>query len=417
MGLTVIKEQVADFGFYLSSEAGYNLPRIERLAREEGMSADGFTGLLQPLGQIVNGEASVLVGSAFSLMQRKLCDLGDEVLSTSKHYGYVDEDNRSMFERNGLGGDTDGSITSGSGYGNGDGYDRHLGEGSSKFKYAELDISPIERGDTKYSDDIDTGVALSVLDWIWSEFDVDHGKGFTDSLISPLAGNYKSIEANGEAWKSVGKNFGLIASSMGQNATTLAAEYWKGPASEAFKQFVDVFWNKGAVWAGEQLGGFVALGFEKIAAASKKIAQLAVNAINMLIKTAVKIASKAIPIIGWAWTVIQSAAKYIGAIFGLDINDLYNDIMDIIDTAKAVFTLFEDMRHIVETMQNYFDTLTELVTTVQNIPEIGSLADAVETAGTIKEKGSSLNEQKTHLQDQVNKAKGSLGELDKQIAR
>lgn len=413
MGFTVHKEQVADFGFYLSAEAGVTLPRIERLAREEGMSSDGFTGLLEPLGKIVNGEASVMVGSAFSLMQRKLCDLGDSVIGAARSYGYVDADNRSLFERNGLGADTNEGITSGSGYGNGDGYDRHIEGGSSAFKYTETDISPIDRPDTNYSEDLDTGGVLSVLDWIWSEFEVDGGKGFTDSLISPLAGNYNSISANGEAWRGVGNNFGLLAATMGDNATTLATQHWQGEAAQVFEQFVDLFWHKGAVWAGQTLGEFVAKGFDKIAEVSKKIAQLAIDAIKVIINAARKIATKAIPVVGWAWTAIQSAAKYIGWLFGIDIDDLYDDIMEIVNTAKAVFALFEAIRNLVETMQNYFTTLQELLTTVQKIPELDNLKDAADTAGTIREQQASLEEQKGKVTGAVDKADDALGELDR----
>lgn len=413
MGFTVHPDQVADFGFYLSAEAGYTLPRIERLARDEGMSDHGFTGLLEPLGNIVNGDASVKVGSAFSLMQRKMCELGDGVIGAAKHYGYVDNDNRSLFERNGLGGDTDAEIKSGHGYGNGDGYDRHIEGGSSNFSYTELEISPIDRPDTKYTDELDLGAVLTVLDWIWSEFDVDGGKGFTDSLISPLAGNYNSINANGEAWKSVGKNFGLLASNLGDNGSTLATQHWQGDAAKALEQFLDLFWHKGAVWAGEQLGAFVAKGFEKIAEVSKKIAQLAVNCIKTIIDAARKIATKAIPVVGWAWTAIQSAAKYIGWVFGIDIDDLYDDIMAIVNTAKAVFKLFEAMENLVKTMETYFTTVQELLATVQKIPEIGSLKDAAETAGTINEHRGTLDEQKKKLQDEANKADDALTELDK----
>jgi hypothetical protein len=417
MGFTVNKEQLADYGFYLSTEAGYNLPRIERLARDEGMSDHGFTGLLEPLGNIVNGEASVLVGSAFSLMQRKLCDLGDSVLAAAEHYGYVDEDNRSLFERNGLGGDNDERITSGHGYGNGDGYDRHLADGSSQYKYAELEINPIDRPDTKYTDDLEVGPVLTVLDWIWSEFSDElglgeGGKGFTDTIISPLAGNYNSIRANGEAWKDVGKNLGLVAASMGTNATTLGTEYWQGDASEAFKQFLDLFWTKGAVWAGEQLGTFISLGFDKLAKVSEQIAQLAINAIQAIIRAATRIATKAIPVVGWAWTAIQSAAKYILMIFGVDIDDLYDDIMEIVNTAKAVWKLFDAMRNIVETMQNYFNTVEELLATVKSIPEVGSLTEAADIAGSINDNVGSLNEQKTQLEQNLDRADDALTELD-----
>lgn len=412
MGVTVHEDQLADFGFYLSAEAGYTLPRIEELARDEGMSDSGFTGLLEPLGEIVNGEASVLVGSAFSLMQRKLCDLGDALLDAAKQYGYTEDDNRSLIERNGLAGDSDEDVSFGSGYGIGDGYDRHREDGSSSYNYTDLDISSIDRPDTSYSDDLDTGGVLSVLDWIWSEFEVDGGKGFTDSLISPLAGNYNSIEANGEAWRSVGTNFGLLASNMGDNSTTLATEHWEGDAASAFEQFLDLFWHKGAVWAGEQLGEFVAKGFEKIGEVSKAIAQLAIDAIEAILRVARRIATKAIPVVGWAWTAIETASKWVGKVLGVDIDDLYDDIMSIIDLANRVFTLFDSMKSIVETMQSYFDTLQGLLDTVQKIPEIGSLSEAYATTETINQNVDDMEEQTDQVDKDAAEAEGALDELD-----
>jgi hypothetical protein len=237
----------------------------------------------------------------------------------------------SMFEYSKLTDDTDAEISYGAGYGH-DGY----------------------------------GPALTVLDWIWTECNVDGGKGFTDSLVSPLAGNYKSIEANGEAWTSVGTNFGLLAANLLSNGTALATNHWEGDAATAFTQFLDVFWQKCAVWAGEKVGTFVAAGFNKIAEVSKAIAQLAIDAI---IRAAARIATKAIPFVGWAWGVLESAAKWVGKLFGVDIKDLIDDIQAIVEMVPAVLNLFDAMKNIVETMQNYFNTLEELVNTVKQIPE------------------------------------------------
>ncbi len=411
MGFEVDEAVVADFGLYLGAEAGYTLPTIETLARDEGMSDHGFTGLLEPLGNVVNGEASVLVGSAFSLMQRKLCDLGDSVRAAAKSYGYVEQGNISMYDYNKLNSDNDEKITFGAGYGH-DGYANYTEGGYSKFQYTTLEIGEIDRPDTKYSDAIDVGTTFEVLDWIWRTTGVDEGRGFTDSMISPLAGNYASIEANGEAWKSVGTNFGLLAANLLSNGTKLATDAWKGDASTAFNQFLDVFWQKGAAWAGEKLGTFVAAGFDKIAEVSKQIAQLAINAINAIIRAAARIATKAIPFIGWAWGALESAAKWIGKLFGVEISDLVDDIQAIIEMVPKVLTLFQAMRDLVETMQNYFNSLEELVNTITKIPEISNLSDAVATAESINSSATSLSEQKTQLEENLNTADDALTELD-----
>lgn len=99
MGFKVHEKELADFGLYLGAEGSLTLPIIESLAKKEGMSADGFTGLLEPLGKICTGQASNLVSDAFDLMQKALCNLGDGLVSAAKKYGYVDEDRRSVFER------------------------------------------------------------------------------------------------------------------------------------------------------------------------------------------------------------------------------------------------------------------------------------------------------------------------------
>jgi hypothetical protein len=415
MGFDVDEATVADFGHYLAAEAGYTLPTIETLARNEGMSANGFVGLLEPLGEAVTGDASVLVGSAFSLMQRKLCDLGDSIRAAARDYGHVEYGNVSMFDYSKLNEDTDEEISYGAGYGH-DGYANYTEGGSSTFHYTSLEIGEIERPDTAYSDDLDDyGPVLTVLDWIWTECNVDGGKGFTDSLVSPLAGNYKSIEANGEAWTNVGTNFGLLAANLLSNGTTLATNHWEGDAATAFTQFLDVFWQKGAVWAGEKLGTFVAAGFNKIAEVSKAIAQVAVDAINAIVRAAARIATKAIPFVGWAWGVLESAAKWVGKVFGVDINDLIDDIQAIVEMVPAVLDLFDALKNIVETMQNYFNTLEELVNTVKQIPEIGNFSDAVATAESINESATALEEQKTQLEESSDTADDALNELD-QIA-
>lgn len=420
MTIEVDEQQVADFGFYLSSEAGYTLPRIETLAREEGMSDHGFGELpcvLAPLGDIVNGQASVWVGEGFSLMQRKLCDLGDAVIGAAKTYGYIDDSNASLFERNGLGGDTGEEITTGSGYGHGDGYDRHREDGSSAFNYTELDISPVDRPDANFSDQIDAGMVLDVLDWIWTEFGDQlgtNGKSFTDTIIEPLAGNPNSIKANGEAWKSVGANFGLVASNIVANAGRLATQHWGGDAAQAFLDFLERYWEKGAVWAGEKLGEFVAKGFDKIAEVSLELAELAIDAINTLLRVAAKVAGKAIPVIGWAWSAIEYAAKAADWLFdlGIDIDALHDDIMQIIDLAQKVFGLYESIEQLVTTMEEYFNTLQDLVDTVTKIPEIGSLADAAATYETINEHAGALEEQQTELEGNISETEKKLDELD-----
>lgn len=101
MTLEVNEKQLADFGMYLGAEGRFTLAEIKSFAIREGLSADGFTGLLKPLGNIVEDEAATYVEKAFQLMREKLCNLGDGIIAAAKSYGYTDDDNRSVFERTG----------------------------------------------------------------------------------------------------------------------------------------------------------------------------------------------------------------------------------------------------------------------------------------------------------------------------
>ncbi|OLF12785.1 hypothetical protein BLA60_05815 [Actinophytocola xinjiangensis] len=408
MGYEVNEEQLGDFGRYLAAEAGTTLPAIETLAREEGMSSDGFKGVLEPLGDVVTGEASVLVGEAFSLMQEKLCDLGDSVIAAAKTYGYVDEGTASLFETSGLSGDNGEDITFGSGNEN------YAEGGSSSFHVTATDIGEVDRPESSFADDVDAGAVLDVVNWIWSEFNVDGGKSFVDSILEPLAGNPNSIKANGEAWVSVGGNFGLMASNLLDNALTLARDDWGGDAADSFQDFLSSYWEKGAVWAGEKLGEFISKGFEKIAEVSIAIAQLAVDAINKLLKVAAKIAAKFIPYVGWAWTAIEYAAKAVSLIpgVGFDIDALHDNIMEVIDLAQKIFGLYESLEQVVATMQDYFNTAQDLVDTIKSIPEVSNLEDAASTLQTINDNMAALEEQQGTLEENIAAAEESLTELD-----
>lgn len=408
MGYEVNEDQLGDFGRYLSAEAGSTLPSIETLARTEGMSSDGFKGVLEPLGDVVTGEASNLVGEAFSLMQEKLCDLGDSVIGAAKTYGYVDEATASLFETSGLSGDTGEEITFGTGNEN------YAEGGSSSFHVTTLDISAVDRPDSTFADDVDAGAVLDVVNWIWSEFNVDGGKSFTDSILEPLAGNPNSIKANGQAWVSVGANFGLMAANLLDNAITLARDDWGGDAASSFQEFLSQYWEKGAVWAGEKLGEFISKGYDKIAEVSIAIAQLAVDAINKLLRVAGKIAAKFIPYVGWAWTAIEYAAKAVSLIpgVGFDIDALHDNIMEIIDLAQKIFGLYESLEQVVATMQDYFNTAQDLVDTIKQIPDVDNLADAASTMQTINDNLTQLEEQQGTLQENITAAEESLTELD-----
>jgi hypothetical protein len=416
MGFTVDEQQLADFGGYLGAEAAETLPVIETLARDEGLSDDGFMGLLSELGDIVNGPISVKVGAAFSLMQTKMCDLGDSVIATARDYGYRDADNRKLMERVGLDGNTDEDVDFGTG---GETYTGDPSTGNqyaqveySKFHTTPLSPADIQRDGTDYSETLDYTFELHALDYVWSKFGhlfgVEGGKGFVDTIVEPLAGNYNSILANGEAWQEVGKQFGELADNLVKNLGTLAREHWKGDASAALTQFVEVFWARGAAAAGATIGDFIYLGFEKISTISLKIAQLAVDIIKIIIKAAKRIATRAIPVVGWVW----AAGEYVGEFVGIEVDVTHEAVQEIIETAKIVFKLYGHIETIVSTMRDYFTTVQELYATVKAIPEIGSLRDASDTYDSINDSRQQLQEQQDTLKSETTAARQDIKELN-----
>lgn len=288
-------------------------------------------------------------------------------------------------------------------------YERDQGVGASSYHVTVLKTPSIDRPPTNYAKDLKTeaGPVLSVLDWIWTEFDVAGGKGFLDATISPLAGNYNSIEANGKAWLEVGKQFGEVAGNMGANAKTLATNHWEGPAAEAFGQFLEVYWKKGAAWAGEQIGLFLKKGFDKVAQFSKEIAELAVRTIKRIIKVAARIASRGIPFLGWA----RSALEFLAKLVGFDVDTLLSDVKEIIALFRDVTGLFTQIESLVESMKGYFTAFDQVIETVKRIPEVGSLDDAQTTYNEINEGATEMNKRKKEIEEKAAGADKQLEEI------
>lgn len=403
MTIVVEADVVADFGRYLGAEAGASLPAIEAFARTEGMSDDGFgdaPSLLAPLGNFVNGEAAEWVGAAFSEMQRKLCQLGDLVISAAERYGHVEEDNRSLVVRNGLNGDDRETITYGDGYGGGTAENPYpeyaMGSSSSPFRLAELSLSPPARPTADFLGETGVsgvgGTALLLLDTIWAEFADDlglpggDGVGFVDTVLQPLIGNPDSIRANGVAWQSVADSVGAVASAMGTNATTLLNVHFQGMAADALKAFLDQHWRDGAAWAAEEIGSFIAAGFDKVAEVCVFLAGLAVRAISAIIDRAIRLAARAVPVAGQVVAVgeyLADAACSIGSFLGVidcDVETIHQSIMKIVDLARQIFGIYDSIRSIVETIQGYLDTIQELREFIANIPDLGDLTTAAASA-------------------------------------
>ncbi|OYO07142.1 hypothetical protein CGZ98_19720 [Enemella evansiae] len=390
---------IAGFGDYLRNEAATSIGPIGAFVCAEGMSRDGFgdaPSLLAPLGEFISGEPSVLVKQGFTELQRKMVQLGDTVTAAGKQYAGVEDRNAQIA----AGLDTNA---------------RHRSPLSHPalwpFPVSELDLTKPDRPPASFTVDNGGGVGgkvLEVLNWIWVQFKVDGGRSFTDSLVEPLVGNPKSIQANGRAWQSAAAALGDVAGTMGAHLVELTTNGWQDRAAEALMQFAITCWKDGAAWVAQQVGDFIAQGFDRVGQVSTELAELAIRAIKQILELAVKLAARALPVIGWAWTAIESLGSVALEFLGIDIDNLLDDIMKAIELGKQVLGIFETIKNIVETTKAYLNQVKEIVDFARSIPELDSV-DPVEVANKVKD----LPEKQKAVTDSLAQVGPALGDLDR----
>lgn len=284
------------------------------------------------------------------------------------------------------------------------------GLGISHYRLTEITLPVIDRPPSNYAEDIKTNadMVLDVLDWVWQEFEIDGGRSFLDSVISPLGGNYKSIRANGEAWRAVGELLGEVAANIGANAKVLADEHWKGEAADLFGQFLEVYWKKGAALAGAKVGEFLAKGFDKVADLAIEVVEEAVRAINVIIGVAKRLAGRGIPIIGQAWTVVKELLD----LFGVEMQTILDDINDIRNAWIKVQTLYARIEEFAASIESYFMAVNDIIEAVRRIPHIDTVADAYAIKETISEGRGAMKQHAGEIDKDLTDADRTLERLD-----
>jgi hypothetical protein len=250
--------------------------------------------------------------------------------------------------------------------------------GTSSFRLTEVSLPTInrERERTHYSAETkaEGGPVVDFLDMIWQVFGVADGQSFADSVIIPLTGNYNSIKANGDAWQQAGLMFGSMAATIGANAVTLLTEHWQGQAADMFSAFVTNFWTRGAVYAGEQVGKFLASGFTAISEFSKKLAEAAMMVIRRIFQIAQRLLTKAIPGFGQAKMVLE----FVGKAVGLDVDTIIDDVNRFRALYKQLDAIYRQIGKLVESVGNYFTAFDQVVQAIAAIPTIDSTTDIAE---------------------------------------
>lgn len=278
----------------------------------------------------------------------------------------------------------------------------------SNYLVTELTQPAIDRPPTNYMEDVDVkdSAVLDVLNWVWQEWNLAGGKGFLDAVVSPLAGNYNSIKANGVAWQAVADQFGELVGNIGANAKILADQHWRGEAADVFGQFLVVYWKKGAAWICAQIGEFLKKGFDEVAEISMEMAEKAIKVIQTIISLAERLARRAIPVIGQAWTAIEGLLD----LLGFDVDSIKNDIENIIAAWHSVKNLFATIESIVESMSGYFQAFTEVLAAVDKIPYVDTVAEAYEIKDTIQQGTADMETKKAEIESKVDGADKQLEE-------
>jgi phage-related protein len=288
-------------------------------------------------------------------------------------------------------------------------YQRDQGVAASNYHVTDLTMPTIDRPPADFENRAKgvAGPMLDTIDWVWKEFDIAGGQGFLETIITPLAGNYNSIQANGTAWHEVGKQFGSLVGNMGANAVTLANEHWEGPAAQEFGRFLEVYWKDGAAWAGEQIGLFLKKGFDRVGQFSKDLAEEAIEVIGRIVNVVARLASRAIPILGQARAVIE----FIGKAFGV-LDTVIDDINELIELYNKIQGLYGQIESLVESMKGYFQAFAEVVDAVKRIPTVDSLADAAAIGEDITSGTQGMSEQKAEIEQKVTEADQTLDEIE-----
>lgn len=96
-GFDVEANEISLFGNYLLTEVNDDVTTIDLGAQWEGANADGFSGLLAPVGEAMPALQEIIRDSMETL-HRRVCSLGETLRSVAKEYGEVDRAAEANFQ-------------------------------------------------------------------------------------------------------------------------------------------------------------------------------------------------------------------------------------------------------------------------------------------------------------------------------
>lgn len=205
------------------------------------------------------------------------------------------------------------------------------------------------------------------IDWFWRNFVSEDGSGFRDMLVKPLIGDYDRIADNGRAWRHLETQISNFSANLTDNTDLLMDRYWSGKAATNYHNLIESVWEP-ALMLAETTAQFIAIGFEKFAAAIIKVAVSACNGIDAIVKAIAKLAKKASP-----WGAAVGLFEWI--VSGFEDFPYWSEVNAIRDAIGRVEAMYRHVREMVGLFKKYLAAGEGFLSAAQRIPEINSSSD------------------------------------------
>lgn len=263
---------------------------------------------------------------------------------------------------------------------------------------APVNLTPIQAGETDINSVLEGlkgegKLVGQAVDWVVSHFGDVLGlgdKGLYDYLVTPIAGKFGEMKANGAAWGDAARMLGLVQSNLAKNAGTLVTSDWRGEAAKAFFGHVDVM-LVGGLYVAQRCSEWMQKGFEKLAELSEKVARKCVEIINWIIKKIVDFSKKLIPAAGQLIAIVEWVAS------GFDRAPYIKDVLEIRDLIGKVIALHGSITDLVGAMQGYYEGFLQAVNAVTAIPTVDSTAKAADVAAEFGEGREGMKEARENM--------------------
>lgn len=405
MHLTAETPRIRDYAFFLSRDVVSDFGLVLDQASSQGCNTSGFTGVLAPVQEAMKALNELTV-KAYQLAVDRLDSTAAGTEAAANAYDHIENINvqhvTSAAQRLAVEVAAGADSTRGS-KGVGPGYRDVKTVTPTKIVPGTENLIDKLKGDSRWLGD--------AVDWCYRNF-LSHllgtpGKGLYDVLLTPIAGDFNRINANGEAWGDVGDMIQDIAKNMGDNASDLTQHHWTGPAADAFYQHIDLAWT-GALTGVSGIAFALKKGFAELAKISIKIAGKCADLLEKILEKIVSLAKYVIPEGFPGSGAVMAAVEWAAEGFDKDKVPFYGEVIGIVNAVNGAIKLYDTIQKIARGFQNYIRLAEDIARSLEQIPHVRSNAGAINIATDLKQDTDAAKDQKKKLD-------GDLKNYNKQI--